>query len=139
MPKRGRRKAEGGEAEYIRQTGTAKGAEVEAVGLARAKGFQAQVEALGQSATAIVNVIAALAEGKAKFVPDILVTSGGNGGALEGLAATAMRFFNNGGAHNGTAAKKEEKKEASSADAGAQSQAAITPTAPVIPPGSRTV
>jgi len=83
-----------GEAEYIRQTGTAKGAQVEAIGLARAKGFRAQVEALGPNATALVNVIAALAEGRAKFVPDILVTGGSNGGgALEGLAATAMRFL----------------------------------------------
>jgi hypothetical protein len=83
-----------GEAEYIRQTGTAKGAEVEAVGLARARGYRAQVEALGSNATAIVNIVGALAEGKAKFVPEVLVTGGGNGnGALEGLAATAMRFF----------------------------------------------
>jgi len=92
------RTAEGaGEADYIRLTGTAKGAEVEAIGLARAKGFQAQVDALGSNATALVNVISSLSEGKAKFVPDILVASGGNGGgALEGLAATAMRFFNGG-------------------------------------------
>ena len=86
-----------GEAEFIRQTGTAKGAEVEAVGLARARGYRAQVEALGSNATAIVNIVGALAEGKAKFVPEVLVTGGGNGnGALEGLAATAMRFFNGG-------------------------------------------
>jgi flavin-binding protein dodecin len=86
-----------GEAEYIRQTGTAKGAEVEAVGLARARGYRAQVEALGSNATAIVNVVAALAEGKAKFVPDVLVAGGSNGnGAIEGLAATAMRFFGTG-------------------------------------------
>jgi hypothetical protein len=97
-----------GEAEYIRQTGTAKGAEVEAVGLARARGYRAQVEALGSNATAIVNVVAALAEGKAKFVPDVLVTGGGNGGgALDGLAATAMKFFGsgNGGSGTGVAAK----------------------------------
>ena len=87
-----------GEAEYIRQTGTAKGAEVEAVGLARARGYRAQVEALGSNATAIVNVVAALAEGKAKFVPDVLVAGGSNGnGAIEGLAASAMRFFGSGG------------------------------------------
>ncbi len=86
-----------GEAEFIRQTGTAKGAEVEAVGLARARGYRAQVEALGSNATAIVNVVAALAEGKAKFVPDVLVAGGGNGGgAFEGLAATAMKFFGSG-------------------------------------------
>ena len=97
-----------GEAEYIRQTGTAKGAEVEAVGLARARGYRAQVEALGSNATAIVNLVAALAEGKAKFVPDVLVTGGGNGGgALDGLAATAMKFFGsgNGGTGSGAAAK----------------------------------
>jgi hypothetical protein len=89
-----------GEAEYIRQTGTAKGAEVEAVGLARARGYRAQVEALGSNATAIVNVVAALAEGKAKFVPDVLVASGGgNGGAIEGLAATAMRLLAPGNGH----------------------------------------
>ena len=94
-----------GEAEFIRQTGTAKGAEVEAVGLARARGYRAQVEALGSNATAIVNVVTALAEGKAKFVPDVLVTGGGNGGgALEGLAATAMRFFGNGGSKTSTSA-----------------------------------
>jgi hypothetical protein len=87
-----------GEAEYIRQTGTARGAEVEAVGLARARGYRAQVEALGSGATAIVNVVTALSEGKEKFVPDVLVAGGGNGGsALEGLAATAMRYFGNGG------------------------------------------
>jgi hypothetical protein len=92
------RVAEGnGEAEYISKTGTARGAEVEAVGLARAKGYEAQVRALGSNATALVNVISSLAEGRAKFVPDILVTSSGNGSsALEGLAATAMRFFNSG-------------------------------------------
>jgi len=91
------RTAEGrGEAEYIRQTGTARGAEVEAVGLARARGYEAQVHALGSNATALVNVINALAEGRAKFVPDILVTGGSSGGALDGLAATAMRYLGNG-------------------------------------------
>ncbi len=91
-----------GEAEFIRQTGTARGAEVEAIGLARARGYRAQVEALGSNATAIVNVVSALAEGRAKFVPDILVTSSGSGGALDGLASAAMRFLNNGGG-NGSA------------------------------------
>ncbi len=37
-----------GEATFIAETGRAKSAEVEAVGLARAKGFEAQVRALGQ-------------------------------------------------------------------------------------------
>ena len=92
------RTAEGtGEAEYIRRTGMAKGAEVEAIGLARAKGYQAQVDALGSVPTALVNVVTAMSEGHAKFVPDILVTSGGGGGAFDGLAAAAMRVLNSNG------------------------------------------
>lgn len=92
-----------GEAEFIRQTGTARGAEVEAVGLARARGYEAQVRALGSNATALVNVVTALADGTSKFVPDILVASGANGGgSLDGLAATAMRYLaGNGGAAAG--------------------------------------
>jgi hypothetical protein len=95
-----------GEAEFIRQTGTARGAEVEAVGLARARGYEAQVRALGSNATALVNIVTSLADGTSKFVPDILVASGSNGGgALDGLAATAMRYLaGSGGAGNGKAA-----------------------------------
>src|SRR3989442_2297872 len=88
------RKAEGdGEAYYIRETGSAKGAEVEAVGLARAKGFEAQVRALGANATALVNSINALAEKNIRFVPEVLVNSGNAAGAVEGLAAAAMRLL----------------------------------------------
>lgn len=137
------RTAEGsGEAEFIRQTGTAKGAEVEAIGLARAKGFQAQVEALGQSATAIVNVIAALAEGKAKFVPDILVTSGGNGGALEGLAATAMRYFSSGSSQApGNGSGSDKPKDSTVPETLVAAPAPVAPSAPSTPsaPGARTV
>jgi uncharacterized membrane protein YqiK len=100
-----------GEAEFIRQTGTARGAEVEAVGLARARGYEAQVRALGSNATALVNVIAALSEGTSKFVPDVLVTSGSNGsGALDGLAATAMRYLAGNGGKGSAAAKLPEPK-----------------------------
>lgn len=89
------RKAEAeGEAAYIRETGTAKGAEVEAVGLARAKGFEEQVKALGANATALVNIIGHLADSKVKFVPEVLVTGGNGGGAIEGLAGSVMRFLN---------------------------------------------
>ena len=96
----------GGEAEYIRQTGAAKGAEVEAVGLARAKGYEAQVAALGSSATTLVNVVRALAEGQARFMPEILVTGNSGSGAFEGLAATAMRFVNNMPGGNGAGVPK---------------------------------
>lgn len=84
-------KAEG-ESTYIRQTGAAKGAEVEAVGLARAKAYREQVQALGQSQTALVNAITVLAERNARFMPEILV-AGGGGGSLDGVAATLMRYL----------------------------------------------
>ena len=85
------RKAEAdGEATYIEQTGRAKGAEIEAVGLARAKGFEAQKEALGPEATAMVNVISELIKSPSRFVPDILV-NGGNGG--DAMSAGVMGFL----------------------------------------------
>ena len=67
-----------GEATYIEETGRARGAEIEAVGLARAKGFAAQVEALGADATATVNVVSELVKSQSRFVPDILVTGSGD-------------------------------------------------------------
>jgi regulator of protease activity HflC (stomatin/prohibitin superfamily) len=85
------RKAEAdGEAFYISETGSARGAEVEAVGMARAKAYQAQVVALGQGPTALVNAVDALSRSGVSFVPQILVAGGGNGGILEALAAQIM-------------------------------------------------
>ena len=80
------RKAEaGGEAAYIEQTGRARGAEIEAVGLARAKGFEAQAQAIGAEATANVNVVAELVKSGSRFVPDILVTGNGGDAASAGI------------------------------------------------------
>jgi hypothetical protein len=84
-----RKKQADGEATYIAETGRAKAAEVEAVGLARAKGFEAQVHALGQGATSVINVTAALAERGVKIMPEILAV----GGALDGVGATLMKFL----------------------------------------------
>jgi len=84
------RKAEAdGEATYIRDTGAAKGAEVEAVGMARAKAYKEQVLALGQGPTALVNAIDAVSKSGQTFVPNILLVGGG-GQTLEGLAAQLM-------------------------------------------------
>ncbi len=96
-----------GEAAYVELTGRAEAAKTQAIGLAEAKatealglaraaGFEAQTQALGQGATALVAVANAVADGHITVVPDVLVTSGGGGGALEGLAATLMRTFGNG-------------------------------------------
>lgn len=97
-----------GEAAYVQLTGEAEAAKrqaiglaeakaAEALGLARAIGFEAQKEALGGPATAVVAVANAVAEGHITVVPEVLVTGGG-GGPFDGLAATLMRFFSNGGA-----------------------------------------
>ncbi|MGD0480503.1 MAG: SPFH domain-containing protein [Terracidiphilus sp.] len=88
------RKAEAdGESTYIERTGTAQGAQVRAVGLARAEAYQKQVAALGQGATALVNAIEALSRSNVPFMPNTLVTGGGGSanGVLEGLGALLMQ------------------------------------------------
>jgi regulator of protease activity HflC (stomatin/prohibitin superfamily) len=87
------RKAEAdGEATYIERTGTAQGAQVRAIGLARAEAYRKQVEALGQGATALVNSVDALSKSSVPFMPNTLVvgSSGSGSGVLEGLAALLM-------------------------------------------------
>jgi len=84
------RKAEAeGESFYIEQTGQARGAEVRAVGLAKAEAFDAQVRALGANATALVNAVDSLSKSGTPIVPNILVTCGG--GTIEALAATLLK------------------------------------------------
>lgn len=85
------------EASRVQAVGLAEAKAVEALGLARARGFEEQKKALGQAATALVNAINAISEGKVQIVPEVLV-AGGNGGSLDGLAATLMRSLTNGSA-----------------------------------------
>ena len=85
-------KAEATKTEAI---GLAEAKATEALGLARAAGYEAQTEALGQTATALVAVANAVADGHITVVPEVLVTGGG-GGALDGLAATLMRTLGTG-------------------------------------------
>lgn len=88
-----------GESVFIRETGAARGAEVEAIGLARAKAYEMQVKALGATPTAVVNAVNALAESKVRFVPDVLVTgANGSSGSLDALAAVLTRLIHGGAA-----------------------------------------
>ena len=66
------------------------------------EGYKAQVDALGQGATALVTVANAVAEGRVNVVPEVLVTGGGGG--VDGLAATLMRYLNSGNGSSGGAA-----------------------------------
>ncbi len=62
------------------------------VGLARAEAYTKQVQALGPTATALVNAVEALAKSSTPFVPSTLVMGGqGGSGALEGLITLLMR------------------------------------------------
>lgn len=90
-----KREAEGrGDSYYVSETGKAKGAEIEAVGLARAKAADELRKAVGEQGTTLVNVIDAVMKGDKKIMPDILVAGGGNGsGSLDGIAATLMKFL----------------------------------------------
>jgi regulator of protease activity HflC (stomatin/prohibitin superfamily) len=97
------RKAEAdGEAAFVELTGAAEGsrrkaiglgdaAAAEALGLARARGYDAQVQSLGSGPTAAVAIANAVSDGSLQVVPDVLVTGAG---AVEGLAATLMRAMN---------------------------------------------
>jgi len=81
-----------GESTYIEQTGTAQGAQVRSVGLARAEAYVKQVQALGPTATALVGAVEALSKSSTPFVPSTLVMGGqGGSGALEGLITLLMR------------------------------------------------
>ena len=86
--------------------GLAEAKATEALGLARAAGFEAQKEALGGTATALVAVANAVADGHITVVPEVLVTGGG-GGALDGLAATLMRTLGTG---NGVGAARGARR-----------------------------
>ena len=81
-----------GESSFIAQVGNAEASKTRAIGMANAEAYKGQVDALGQTPTAIVNAIKALAEQKIKIIPDILVTGAGGGGAdgSSGLSAVLM-------------------------------------------------
>jgi uncharacterized membrane protein YqiK len=94
----------GGDAAYTRVTGQAEADKVQAIGLAEAKavealgvaratGFRAQREAIGETATALVAVAGAVAEGQIQVVPDVLVTGASS---LDGLASVITQAIRSG-------------------------------------------
>jgi copper chaperone CopZ len=102
-----------GEAAFIEQTGTARGAEVRAVGLANAEAYERQVGALGKGPTALVNAIKALSVGNVAFVPKILVVGGnGNQGVLESLGSLLMDKLDSSTADSGSPGPATAKPDA---------------------------
>jgi uncharacterized membrane protein YqiK len=77
------------EATRTQALGEATAAAEEALGLARAKGFDAQRRAIGAEQTALVAALREVGIGHVKIVPDIQV--GGDSGVLGGVGALLMR------------------------------------------------
>jgi len=90
------------EATRTRAIGSANAAAEEALGLARAKGFDAQRRAIGAEQTAMVAALREVGAGNVKIVPDIQV--GSDGGVAGGLGAMLMRTLAN---HNDTQLARE--------------------------------
>jgi uncharacterized membrane protein YqiK len=78
------------EATRTQAIGEASAAAEEALGVARAKGFDAQRRAIGSEQTALVAALREVGSGHVKIVPDIQVGADG-GGVIGGLGALLMR------------------------------------------------
>ncbi len=111
-----------GEAEgsRVRSLGMGEADALRAQGLARAEGFAAQRDALGEAATAAVNIVDAIARGDVKIMPEVLV-SGGAGGPFEALAAALTKMVRSGGSLMGDA------KEPAATEVGAPAVSATAP------------
>lgn len=77
------------DAEKVKVVGEAEGDAIKAKGLAEAAGIQAKKDAIGETQTALVEVMRFIAEGDVKITPDFLV-GGGNGGNGVGDAIAAL-------------------------------------------------
>jgi uncharacterized membrane protein YqiK len=108
----------GAEATRTRAIGDAEASAEQALGLARAKGFSAQRQAIGAAQTALVAALREVSSGGVKIVPDIQVGSEG-GGVIGGLGALLMRSL----AANG----EEPPQPDSEVDAGEQPDGDLAP------------
>ena len=85
----------GAEATRTRAIGEAEAAAEQALGLARAKGFNAQRQAIGSAQTALVAGLREVASGHVKIVPEVQVGAE-SGGVIGGLGALLMRSLADG-------------------------------------------
>jgi uncharacterized membrane protein YqiK len=91
------------EATRTQAIGEATAAAEEALGVARAKGFDAQRRAIGSEQTALVAALREVGSGHVKIVPDIQVSGADSGGVIGGLGALLMRNLANGHTADGPA------------------------------------
>jgi uncharacterized membrane protein YqiK len=100
----------GAEATRTRALGEAEAAAEQALGLARAKGFDAQRQAIGAAQTALVAALREVASGDVKIVPDIQVGADA-GGVIGGLGALLMRSLADGSNGQGPASEPADGAE----------------------------
>ncbi|MCB1004526.1 MAG: hypothetical protein KDB35_10125, partial [Acidimicrobiales bacterium] len=96
------------EATRTRALGEATAVAEQALGLARAKGFEAQRRAIGAEQTALVAALREVAAGHVKIVPDIQV--GSDSGILGGVGAMLMQTLAR-GESDGAAAGEDRPSE----------------------------
>jgi len=87
--------------------GTAKATVIEKQGTAQGVGYKSQVDALGQHQTMIVNAVKAISEGNLQL-PQVIVV--GNGGSIEGLAASLIQKVSNSQATREVIPPKDDSK-----------------------------
>lgn len=88
-----------GESYRLEKVGRASAVKTEAEGLAVAKGFEAQQQAVGKDQTAIINAVRELANGVQRFMPETLALNIGDSSLPAGVNALApllMRRLQNG-------------------------------------------
>jgi uncharacterized membrane protein YqiK len=117
------------QAKRTREVGEASAAAEEALGLARAKGFDAQRRAIGAEQTALVAALREVGTGRVKIVPDVQV--GADAGVMGGLGALLMRTL----ATNGVASDNGNGRPSDAPAGGGRATAPERKTTPV-PAGS---
>ena len=122
------------EATRTRDIGNANAAAEEALGLARAKGFDAQRRAIGSEQTALVAALREVSAGHVKIVPDIQV--GGSGGVMDGVGALLMRALADHGSDGSAAevAPNGDRPEGDPVQGELPPAAAVASTAAPAPP-----
>ena len=111
-----------GESYRLEKVGRASAVKTEAEGLAIAKGFEAQQQAVGKDQTAMINAVRELANGHQRFMPETLALTVGDGGLPAGVSALAPLLMRR--LQNGESAPPEDAPRASTAKVSMRSRPA---------------
>jgi uncharacterized membrane protein YqiK len=79
-----------GEAEAIKLKASGEAEAIRAKGDANAEAYKVGVKALGEQGFTTIQLMQLIADGKVRIVPDVSVTSGGQGGMVDGLLGVML-------------------------------------------------